>query len=156
MKDIRETGISLIMGAEKAKDDESRGKIKIEALKKRRLEKTYFILVSVFLIIILFYTLYLGELLWGIVIDILILRLYFLMKRERSYLRECDMNEEEAGTPHDPEMKRKVWIANMLITLFVLGLVIYSYFTFQFIWGVVAGLLILLYVHMLLFSEDNL
>jgi hypothetical protein len=144
------------MGAEKAKDDESQGKIKIEALKKRRLEKTYFILVSVFLIIILFYTLYLGELLWGIVIDILILRLYFLMKRERSYLRECDMNEEEAGTPHDPEMKRKVWIANMLITLFVLGLVIYSYFTFQFIWGVVAGLLILLYVHMLLFSEDNL
>jgi hypothetical protein len=156
MKDIRETGISVSMGAEKAKDDESRGKIKIEALKKRRLEKTYFILVSVFLIIILFYTLYLGELLWGIVIDILILRLYFLMKRERSYLRECDMNEEEAGTPHDPEMKRKVWIANMLITLFVLGLVIYSYFTFQFIWGVVAGLLILLYVHMLLFSEDNL
>jgi len=156
MKDIRGTGISVSMGAEKAKDDESRGKIKIEALKKRRLEKTYFILVSVFLIIILFYTLYLGELLWGIVIDILILRLYFLMKRERSYLRECDMNEEEAGTPHDPEMKRKVWIANMLITLFVLGLVIYSYFTFQFIWGVVAGLLILLYVHMLLFSEDNL
>ncbi len=156
MKDIRETGISVDMGAEKAKDDESREKIKIEALKKRRFEKTYFILVSVFLIIILFYTLYLGELLWGIVIDILILRLYFLMKRERSYLRECDMNEEEAGTPHDPEMKRKVWIANMLITLFVLGLVIYSYFTFQFIWGVVAGLLILLYVHMLLFSEDNL
>ena len=53
-------------------------------------------------------------------------------------------------------MKRKIRLANILITLFVLGLVIYSYFTFQFIWGVVAGLLILLYVHMLLFSEDNL
>jgi VIT1/CCC1 family predicted Fe2+/Mn2+ transporter len=53
-------------------------------------------------------------------------------------------------------MKRRVWVANMLITLFVLGLVIYSYFTFQFIWGVVAGLLVLLYVHMLLFSGENL
>jgi ABC-type multidrug transport system fused ATPase/permease subunit len=156
MKDIRGTGISVGMGAEKEKDDESREKVRIEALKKRRREKTYFILVSVFLTIILFYTLYIGELLWGIVIDILILRLYFLMKRERSYLKECDRNEEEAGTTHDPEMKRRIWIANMLITLFVLGLVIYSYFTFQFIWGVVAGLLILLYVHMLLFSEDNL
>jgi len=106
--------------------------------------------------LILFYTLYIGQLLWGIVIDILILRLYFLMKRERSYFRECDRNEEEAGTSHDPQIKRKIRLANILITLFVLGVVIYSYFTFQFIWGVVAGLLILLYVHMLLFSEDNL
>ena len=112
--------------------------------------------MSIFLAAILFYTLYIGQLLWGIVIDILILRLYFLMKRERSYFRECDRNEEEAGTPHDPEIKRKIRLANILITLFVLGVVIYSYFTFQFIWGVVAGLLILLYVHMLLFSEDNL
>ena len=112
--------------------------------------------MSIFLAAILFYTLYIGQLLWGIVIDILIVRLYFLMKRERSYFRECDRNEEEAGTPHDPKIKRKIRLANILITLFVLGVVIYSYFTFQFIWGVVAGLLILLYVHMLLFSEDNL
>lgn len=112
--------------------------------------------MSIFLAAILFYTLYNGELLWGIVIDILILRLYFLMRRERRYFSESDQNEEEAGTPHDPKMKRRVWIANMLITLFVLGLVIYSYFTFQFIWGVVAGLLVLLYVHMLLFSGENL
>lgn len=156
IKDIRGTGISVGMGTEKEKEDESREKVRIEAFKNRRREKTYFILVSVFITVILFYTLYIGELLWGIVIDILILRLYFLMKRERSYLRERDRNEDEAGTPHDPEMKRKIWIANILITLFVLGLVIYSYFTFQFIWGVVSGLLILLYVHMLLFSEDNL
>lgn len=112
--------------------------------------------MSVFLAAILFYTLYIGQLLWGIVIDILILRLYFLMKRERNYFRECDLNEEEAGTSHDPQIKRKIGLVNILITLFVLGVVIYSYFTFQFIWGVVAGLLILLYVHMLLFSEDNL
>jgi hypothetical protein len=112
--------------------------------------------VSIFLAAILFYTLYIGELLWGIVIDILVLRLYFLMKRERRYFRECDQNEEEAGTPHDPNMRRRVWIANMLVTLFVLGLVIYSYFTLQFIWGVVVGLLILLYIHMLLFSGENL
>ncbi|MHB8100778.1 MAG: hypothetical protein ACYDEF_01040 [Methanosarcina sp.] len=149
------------IGAEKEKDRESREKVRIETLKtstskNSRHEKTYFVLVSIFLAAILFYTLYNGELLWGIVIDILILRLYFLMRRERRYFSESDQNEEEAGTPHDPKMKRRVWIANMIITLFVLGLVIYSYFTFQFIWGVVAGLLVLLYVHMLLFSGDNL
>lgn len=124
--------------------------------RKSRHERTYFVLVCIFLAVILFYTLYIGELLWGIVIDILVLRLYFLMKRERRYFRECDQNEEEAGTPHDPNMRRRVWIANMLVTLFVLGLVIYSYFTLQFIWGVVVGLLILLYIHMLLFSGENL
>ncbi len=149
------------IGAEKEKDRESRGKVRIETpktstSKNSRHEKTYFVLVSIFLAAILFYTLYNGELLWGIVIDILILRLYFLMRRERRYFSESDQNEEEAGTQHDPKMKRRVWIANMIITLFVLGLVIYSYFTFQFIWGVVAGLLVLLYVHMLLFSGDNL
>lgn len=149
------------IGAEKEKDRESRGKVRIDTpktstSKNSRHEKTYFVLVSIFLAAILFYTLYNGELLWGIVIDILILRLYFLMRRERRYFSESDQNEEEAGTPHDPKMKRRVWIANMIITLFVLGLVIYSYFTFQFIWGVVAGLLVLLYVHMLLFSGDNL
>jgi hypothetical protein len=149
------------IGAEKEKDRESRGKVRIDTpktstSKNNRHEKTYFVLVSIFLAAILFYTLYNGELLWGIVIDILILRLYFLMRRERRYFSESDQNEEEAGTPHDPKMKRRVWIANMLITLFVLGLVIYSYFTFQFIWGVVAGLLVLLYVHMLLFSGENL
>lgn len=78
------------------------------------------------------------------------------MKRERSYFRECNLDEEEAGTPQDPEIKRKVRLANILITLFVLVLVIYSYFTFQFVSGIVAGLLILLYLHMLLFSKDNL
>ncbi|MCO5381487.1 MAG: hypothetical protein NHB15_04735 [Methanosarcina barkeri] len=137
-------------------DRSSQGKGRIDAPKYRKPEKTYLILVSVFLAAILFYTLYIGQLLWGIVIDILILRLYFLMKRERSYFRECDRNEEEAGTSHDPQIKWKIRLANILITLFVLGVVIYSYFTSQFIWGVVAGLLILLYVHMLLFSEDNL
>jgi len=149
------------IGAGEEKYRESRGKVRIDTpktstSKNSRHEKTYFVLVSIFLAAILFYTLYNGELLWGIVIDILILRLYFLMRRERRYFSESDQNEEEAGTPHDPKMKRRVWIANMIITLFVLGLVIYSYFTFQFIWGVVAGLLVLLYVHMLLFSGDNL
>jgi hypothetical protein len=129
-------------------------RIKIPEIRKR--EKMYLLLVGIFLAAILFYTLYIGQLLWGIVIDILILRLYFLMKKERSYFTEYYLDEEEAGTPHDPGMKKKVRLANILITLFVLGLVIYSYFTFQFIWGVVAGLLILLYVHMLLFTEDNL
>lgn len=112
--------------------------------------------MGIFLAAILIYTLYIGQLLWGIIIDILILRLYFLLKWERSYFTECYLDEEEAGTPHDPRMRRKVRLANITITLFALGLVIYSYFTFQFIWGVVAGLLVLLYMHMLLFSEKNL
>ena len=78
------------------------------------------------------------------------------MKKENSYFRECSLDEKEAGTPQDPQMMKKVRLANILITLFVLGLITYSYFTFQFLSGVVAGLLILLYVHLLLFSKDNL
>ncbi|MCC4766608.1 hypothetical protein FXW07_08285 [Methanosarcina sp. DH1] len=112
--------------------------------------------MSIFLTAILFYTLYIGQLLWGIVIDVLILRLYFLMKREKSYFRERSLDEKKTGTPQDPQMRKKVRLANILVTLFVLGLIIYSYFTFQFLSGVVAGLLILLYVHMLLFSKDSL
>ncbi len=123
---------------------------------KNRYEKPYGLLVAIFLAAILLYTFYIGQLLWGIIIDILILRLLFLMRQESRYFRECDLNEDEAGTPHDPRMKRKVRLANILLTLFVLGVVIYSYFTYQFIWGVVAGLMILLYMHMLLFSGDNL
>jgi hypothetical protein len=152
------------IGAKKAKDRENQEKYRIETLKNpknsipknSRHEKTYFIFVSIFLAAILFYTLYIGQLLWGIVIDILILRLYFLMKRERRYFRECDQNEDEAGIPHDPKLKRRIWAANTLLTIFVLALVINSYFTSQFMWGIVAGSLILLYIHMLLFSGDNL
>jgi len=124
--------------------------------RKSKSEKLFIILVGVFLIAISFYTLYIGQLLWGIVINILILRLYFLMQQERSYFRECNLNEEEAGTSHDPMVKRRIRLVNILITLFALGLVVYSYFTLQFIWGIVVGLMILLYIHMLLFSEKNL
>jgi hypothetical protein len=133
-----------------------RGKGRIEIPEIRKREKIYLLLVSIFLVVILFYTFYIGQLFWGIIIDILILRLYFLMKKERSYFREYYWNEEEAGIPHDPKIKRKIRLANILITLSALGLVIYSYFTSQFIWGTVAGLLVLLYLHMLLFSGDNL
>lgn len=158
---IRSWGKKVGIRAGKFMDKESQGRVepwvlKIELTRIADMKKTYFILVSIFLAAILFYTLYLGQLLWGMVIDILILRLYFLLKRERHYFRECDLNEDEAGIPHDPKMKRRIWIANLLLTIFVLGLVVNSYFTSQFIWGIVAGLLILLYVHMLLFSGDNL
>lgn len=142
--------------AEKEKRNESLARGRSKSAGKSKYEKLYVVLVGIFLAAVFFYTFYIGQLLWGIIIDILILRLYFLMRQERSYFREWSRNEEEAGTPHDPKMKGKIWIANMLITLFVLGLVAYSYFTFQFVWGIVVGLLILLYIHMLLFSEDNL
>ncbi|AKB55305.1 hypothetical protein MSBRM_2307 [Methanosarcina barkeri MS] len=78
------------------------------------------------------------------------------MKREKSYFRECSLDEKEAGTPLDPQIKKRFRLANILITLFVLGLIIYSYFTYQFLSGIVAGLLILLYIHMLLFSKEKL
>ncbi len=127
-----------------------------EPSRKSRYEKPYRLLVAIFLGAILLYTFYIGQLLWGIITDILILRLFFLMRQERRYFRECDLNEDEAGVPHDPRMKRKVRVVNIMLTLFVLGLVIYSYFTYQLIWGIVGGLMILLYMHMLLFSGDNL
>lgn len=123
---------------------------------KSRYEKLLIILIGILLAAIFFYTLYTGQLLWGIVIDILILRLYFLVQQERRCFREYDLKENEAGTPHDPETKRRIRLANILITLFVLGLVVYSYFTYQFVWGVVVGLMVLLYLHMLLFSNKNL
>jgi cell division septal protein FtsQ len=141
---------------EREKRNKSSDRDKSRAAGKRKYERLYAILVGIFLAAVFFYTLYIGQLLWGIVIDVLILRLYFLMKQERRYFIESDLNEDEAGTPHDPEMKRKVRLANVLITLFVLMLVVYSYFTLQFIWGIVAGLMVLLYIHMLLFSQKNL
>lgn len=142
--------------AENEKRNQSSGRGRSKAAGKSKYEKLFVILVGIFLATILFYTFYIGQLLWGIVIDILILRLYFLMQQEQRYFIETDLNEEEAGTPHDPRMKQKVRLANLLLTLFVLGLVAYSYFTLQFIWGIVTGLMILLYIHMLLFSQKNL
>jgi len=139
---------------EKRNKSSDRGRSK--AAGKSKYEKLFVILVGIFLAAVFFYTFYIGQLLWGIIIDILVLRLYFLMQQERRYFVECDLNEDEAGTPHDPRVKRKVRLANVLITLFALGIVVYSYFTLRFIWGIVAGLMILLYVHMLLFSEKNL
>ncbi|MEL7662606.1 MAG: hypothetical protein AAGU10_00520 [Methanosarcina mazei] len=141
---------------EKEKMDRSLYRTGIRADRKGRYEKFLIILIGILLVAIFFYTFYIGQLLWGIIIDILILRIYFLVQQERRYFTECDLNEDEAGTPHDPGTKRKVRLANILITLFVLGLVVYSYFTLQFIWGVVVGLMVLFYVHMLLFSGKNL
>lgn len=105
---------------------------------------------------VLFYTLYISQLLWGIVIDILILRLYFLMQQEQKYFRECNLNEDEAGIPHDPGMRQKIRLVNVLVIIFALGLVVYSYYISQLLWGIVVGLMILLYVHMLLFFGKNL
>ncbi|AKB75383.1 hypothetical protein MSLAZ_2122 [Methanosarcina lacustris Z-7289] len=142
--------------AEKENRNESSGMGRNKAAVKSKYERLFIILVGIFLAAVFFYTFYIGQPFWGIVIDILILRLYFLIQQERRYFREYNLNEEEAGTPHDPRMKRKVRLANILITLFVLGIVVYSYFTLQFIWGIVVGLMFLLYVHMLLFSGKNL
>ncbi|WP_440947688.1 hypothetical protein ACSAZL_05395 [Methanosarcina sp. T3] len=142
--------------AEKEKKGQSSDRGNGKAAGKSKYEKLYVILVGVFLATVFFYTFYIGQLLWGVVIDILILRLYFLMQQERRYFRECALNEEEAGTSHDPGMNRRVRLANVLLTLFVLGIIVYSYFSFQFIWGLVVGLMILLYIHMLLYSEKNL
>jgi dolichol kinase len=66
----------------------------MEIPKYSRQERIYIILLSFFLLAIFFYTLYIGQLFWGIIIDILILRLYFLMRRERLYFREYSQNED--------------------------------------------------------------
>lgn len=146
------------MGWETGRDkkDKSSDRGRSRTARKSKSEKLYVIFVGILLATVFFYTFYIGQLLWGIVIDILILRLYFLVQQERRYFRECNLNENEAGTPHDPRTKKRIRLANILITIFVLGLVVYSYFTLQFIWGVVVGLMILLYIHMLLFSDRNL
>lgn len=124
--------------------------------RKSRSEKLFVVFAGVLLVTVLFYTLYIGQLIWGIIIDILILRLYYLMQQEKNYFLECYLNEDEAGTSHDPGIGKKIRLANILIFIFALGLVIYSYFILQFIWGIVVGLMILLYLHMLLFSRKNL
>src|SRR5690606_17267108 len=128
--------------AEKEKRDKSSYRGGCGVAGKNRYEKLFIILIGIVLVAVYFYTLYIGQLFWGIVIDVLILRLYFLIRQEQRYFRELDLNEDEAGTPHDPGIKRRVRLANILIILFVFVLVIYSYFTFRFIWGVVVGLMV--------------
>ena len=118
-------------------------------------EKAYRIPVALFLFAVLLYSFYMGQLLWGIVAAVLILRLLFLTKQEAFYFREREIDEEELGTPLDPELKRKRRLANIVITFFALAVVLFSYFTFQFRWGIIAGLMILLYLHMLLFSGER-
>ena len=92
---------------EKEKRSKSSDRITGRVAAKSKYERLYLILVCIFLAAVFFYTLYIGQLLWGIVIDILILRLYFLMKQERRYFVECDLNEDEAGTPHDPRDEKE-------------------------------------------------
>lgn len=129
---------------------------KSRAARKSKSNKLFVIFVGILLATVLFYTLYIGQLLWGIIIDILVLRLYFLMQQEQNYFRECSLNEDEAGIPHDPGMRWKIRLVNALVIIFALGLVVYSYYISQLIWGIVVGLMILLYVHMLLFFGKNL
>lgn len=141
-------------GRDKKNKISDRGKSR--AARKSKSEKLFVIFAGILLVTVLFYTFYIGQLLWGIVIDILILRLYYLMRQEQNYFREYNLNEDEAGTPHDPGIRQKIRLANILVIIFALGLAIYSYFILQLIWGIVVGLMILLYVHMLLFSAKNL
>lgn len=141
-------------GRDKKNKSSDRGKSR--AARKSKSKKLFVIFVGILLATVLFYTLYIGQLLWGIIIDILILRLYFLMRQEQNYFRECNLNEDEAGIPHDPGMRKKIRLVNALVIIFALGLVFYSYYISQLIWGIVVGLMILLYVHMLLFFGKNL
>lgn len=126
-----------------------------KSARKNRNEKIYKLLAGLFLVAILVYSFYIGQMLLGIIVAVLVLRLLLLMKQERIYFRERVENETEAGTPPDPKLKRKTRLVNILITLLVLSVVLYSYFTFQFLWGIVMGLMILLYLHMLLFTGER-
>lgn len=142
--------------AKRDKMNDSSDRSKRKTGRKSKSERLFVVFVGVLLVTVLIYTFYIGQLLWGIIIDILILRLYYLMQQEKNYFRECSLNEDEAGTPHDPAVRQKIRLANILIFIFALGLVIHSYYISQLIWGIVVGLMILLYVHMLLFSKKSL
>ncbi|WP_269850512.1 hypothetical protein [Methanosarcina horonobensis] len=91
---------------EKEEKNKSPERICSRTAGKSKYERLFIILVGILLATVFFYTFYIGQLLWGIVIDILILRLYFLVQQERRYFRECNLNENEAGTPHDPEQRK--------------------------------------------------
>lgn len=151
-----QAGVSMDRETEGDKVNNSLDRDRRRAGRKSRSERLFVIFVGILLATVLFYTFYIGQLLWGIIIDILILRLYYLMQQEQNYFRECSLDEDEAGTSHDPKVRQKIRLANILILISALGLVVYSYFILQFIWGIVVGLMILLYVHMLLFSNKNL
>lgn len=144
--------------AEEEKGAKERGipeKGKIKPPAKSKHEKAYRILVALFIAAVLLYSFYMGQLLWGIVAAVFILRLLYLTKQESFYFQEREKDEVKAGTSLDPGLKRKRRLANIVITFFALAVVLFSYFTFQFRWGIIAGLMILLYLHMLLFSGER-
>ncbi|MDD2439566.1 MAG: hypothetical protein PHD41_05050 [Methanosarcinaceae archaeon] len=130
-------------------------KEKIKPFAEIKHEKTYQILLSLFIATILLYSFYQGQLFWGIVATVLILRLFLLLRQESFYFREREKNGARAGTYLGSELKRKRRLANIAITLFVLLLLLFSYYTFQLRWGIIAGLMILLYLHMFLFSGER-
>ncbi|AAM29824.1 ATP-dependent protease LonB [Methanosarcina mazei] len=55
---------------------------------------------------------------------------------------------------HKMEARKKAQARNMLMMLFVVGIIIYSYFVSQLLWGIIAGILILMLTRQFLPKEE--
>ncbi|MHC1757559.1 MAG: ATP-dependent protease LonB [Methanosarcina sp.] len=55
---------------------------------------------------------------------------------------------------HKMEARKKAQARNMLMMLFVLGIIIYSYFVAQLLWGIIAGIMILMLTRQFLPKEE--
>ncbi len=55
---------------------------------------------------------------------------------------------------HKMEARKKSQARNMLMMLFVVGIIVYSYFVYQLLWGVIAGIMILMLTRQFLPKEE--
>ena len=55
---------------------------------------------------------------------------------------------------HKMEARKKAQARNMLMMLFVVGIIIYSYFVAQLLWGIIAGIMILMLTRQFLPKEE--
>ncbi|MDW5550482.1 MULTISPECIES: ATP-dependent protease LonB [Methanosarcina] len=55
---------------------------------------------------------------------------------------------------HKMEARKKAQARNMLMMLFVVGIIIYSYFVYELIWGIIAGIMILMLTRQFLPKEE--
>ena len=55
---------------------------------------------------------------------------------------------------HKMEARKKAQARNMLMMLFVVGIIIYSYFVSQLLWGIIAGIMILMLTCQLITKEE--
>ncbi|AGF95591.1 ATP-dependent protease La Type I [Methanosarcina mazei Tuc01] len=65
-----------------------------------------------------------------------------------------DRKGREIVMAHKMEARKKAQARNMLMMLFVVGIIIYSYFVSQLLWGIIAGIMILMLTRQFLPKEE--